>query len=316
MYNFFKTKEWAIWAYGGGIALVILLIMQTWLSVQLNEWYRSFYDILQNVENYRLKDFWASLFDFMYIAMPYVFLIAITNFLSRTYALRWRQAIAEDMTIKWLKTTFKIEGASQRIQQDTERFSKIVESLGLEAIRGIMVLIAFLPILWKLSKELDIPIVGEIPGSLVWIALMVSFLGILISWFVGKKLPKLEYNNQVTEAAYRKPLVFAEDNRASCTKESLFSLFIGLRKNHEKLFLHLSYFDLWASLYSQAVVIIPYLIGGIGLFSGVLTLGMLIQIANCFGKVHESFAIVLNRWTAITELRSIHMRLTEFYKLI
>jgi len=314
MYSFFKNKEWRLWAYIGGAGLIVLLIGQTWLSVQLNTWYRDFYDILQNVQDHELQEFWKSLFTFLYICLPYIVIIAITNFLSRTYALRWRQSMAEGMVSLWIKSDKHVEGASQRIQQDSERFAKIVESLGLEFIRGTMALIAFLPILWGLSKELEVPVIGEIPGSLVWVALIISIGGIVVSWFVGKKLPRLEYNNQKTEAAYRKDLVLGEDNRINCTKKHSSILFSKLRKNHETLFLHLSYFDLWSSLYGQSVVIIPYLIGGIGLFSGVLTLGMLVQIANCFGKVHESFAIVLNRWTDINELRSIHLRLTEFYK--
>ena len=316
MYTFFKSRQWAVWAYLGGVGIILLLVAQTYCAVLLNEWYRSFYDILQNVELHVISEFWASLTTFMYIVMPYVLIVMATNFLSRLYTLRWRQAMAEDMTERWMKTTIKIEGCSQRIQQDSERMAKILGSLGVEIIRGIMVLIAFIPILWTLSKELDIPLIGCQSGSLVYIAMGLSFFGIIVSWFVGYKLPKLEYNNQVTEAAYRKPLVHAEDDRSTTSNSFLSIKFKELRKNHETLFLHLSYFDLWASLYGQAVVIVPFLIGGIGLFKGILTLGMLVQISNCFSKVHESFAIILNRWPAINELRSIHLRLTEFYKLM
>lgn len=316
MYTFFKNKHWAMWAYLGGFCIILLLISQTYCSVLLNDWYRHFYDILQNVEKNTLADFWDSLFKFMLIALPYVLIISVTNFLSRIYMLRWRQAIAEDMSGKWLSTNSMIEGASQRIQEDTARFAQILGSLGIEIIRGVMVLIAFIPILWTLSSTLIVPLFGKAAGSLVWYAIIISFGGIIVSWFVGIKLPILEYNNRKTEAAYRKQLVFGEDNRQLITNESLFSLFTGLRLNHQTLYLHQSYFDLWASFYSQFVVIIPYIIGGVGLFDGTLTLGMLVQISNCFGKVHESFSIVLNRWTAITELRSIYIRLKEFYNIL
>jgi peptide/bleomycin uptake transporter len=316
MYSFFKCKAWAIWAYLGGVGIISLIIAQTYCAVLLNEWYGVFYTILQNVELHTINEFWLSLATFIYIAMPYVFLIAITNFVSRVYMLRWRQSIAEDMSSKWIHTNTMIEGASQRIQEDTARFAQILGSLGIEAIKGIAVLTAFIPILWALSISLVVPIFGKTTGSLVWFALIISVGGIIISWFVGIKLPKLEYNNRKTEAAYRKELVLGEDKRDSITNESLFSLFTGLRLNHQRLYLHQSYFDLWASLYGQSVVILPFLIGGEGLFSGILTLGMLIQISNCFSKVNDSFSIILNRWTAITELRSIHLRLTEFYKLM
>lgn len=316
MLKFFKSKDWFAWAYLGGLLLIGLLVTQTVIAVKLNTWYRDFYDVLQNIQDHTLQEFWGLLMVFLYLASPYTILIAFTNFVSRTYTLRWRESITFDLTGKWLSCKEDIEGASQRIQQDTERFAQIVESLGLEVIRGLMVLIAFLPILWGLSENLELPYFGYVPGALVWVALVISLSGICVSWVVGSKLPGLEYNNQKTEAAFRKNLVLGEDNRKVTSNSTIADLFYSLKKNHERLFLHLSYFDLWSNTYSQCVVIIPYLIGGVGLFSGILTLGMLVQIANCFGKVHESFSILLHRWTAVTELRSIYIRLNEFYKLL
>ena len=54
----------------------------------------------------------------------------------------------------WKKIAHEIEGASQRLQQDPERFARIVERLGLGLFRAILTLIAFIPILWNLSAEL------------------------------------------------------------------------------------------------------------------------------------------------------------------
>jgi len=60
------------------------------------------------------------------------------------------------------------------------------------------------------------------------------------------------------------------------------------------------------------MVIVPYLIMGSALFTGLITLGVLVQVSNAFSKVRESFSIFISNWTTITELRSIHKRLTEF----
>ena len=87
-------------------------------------------------------------------------------------------------------------------------FAKIVESLGLQIVRAIMLLIAFLPILWGLSSNVVIPFFKDISGSLVWVSLVASLGGLIISWIVGIKLPGLEYNNQKVEAAFRKELVY------------------------------------------------------------------------------------------------------------
>jgi len=176
-----------------------------------------------------------------------------------------------------------------------------------------MTLIAFIPILWELSEKVDVPILRDIEGSLVWGALTVSLGGLIISWIVGSKLPGLEYNNQKVEAAFRKDLVLAEDNKQDYGKpETLMELFTGIRFNYQRLYMHYGYFDLWVTSYDQFMVIVPYLVMGRGFFTGVITLGVMVQVSNAFQKVHGGFALFLHNWTTITELRSIHKRLHEF----
>ena len=151
------------------------------------------------------------------------------------------------------------------------------------------------------------------PGSLVWIALGVSIGGLIISWFVGIKLPHLEYNNQRVEAAFRKELVYAENDKKNYAQTpAIVELFTGLKFNYYRLFLHYGYFNIWLTSFSQFLVIVPYMIMGGGLFTGAITLGILVQVSNAFSQVRESFSVFINNWTTITELRSIHRRLKEF----
>jgi peptide/bleomycin uptake transporter len=51
---------------------------------------------------------------------------------------------------------------------------------------------------------------------------------------------------------------------------------------------------------------------GPGLFTGAMTLGVLIQTSSAFREVQGSFSLFLQNWTRITELRSIYKRLMEF----
>ena len=227
--------------------------------------------------------------------------------------MRWRQAMTFMYIPRWRTVEEEIEGASQRIQEDCNRFARIVESLGLQVVRAVMTLVAFIPVLWGLSEHVDIPFFSDIPGSLVWTALVVSVGGIVISWFVGWKLPGLEYNNQKVEAAFRKDLVLGEDDKQNYAQpETLWSLFTGIRFNYQRLYLHYGYFDTWMITYDQFMVIVPYLIVGPGLFTGAIMLGILVQVSNAFQKVHGGFALFLHNWTTITELRSIWKRLHEF----
>ncbi|EAJ8655455.1 putative transporter [Campylobacter coli] len=258
-------------------------------------------------ESYSASDFYALILVFLAIAIPYVLIATINIY------------FADD----------NIEGSSQRIQEDTYNFSKIVESLGLSFIRALMTLVAFIPILWtlsdvvskalfaNLSENSSFYFLKNIDGLLVYVALLISLGGLIVSWFVGIKLPGLEYNNQKAEAAFRKELVYAEDNRKEYAKnETMIELFTGLKFNYKRLFLHYGYFNIWLILFEQMIVIVPFLIMAPGLFAGAIGLGIVMQINNAFDQVRSSFSVFITNWTTITQLRSIHKRLKEFEKNI
>jgi len=273
--SFFRSKKWLRWAYGGAILLIVLIYAKVSLSVKLNDWYGDFYDLLQKANEHSVTEFWAGMKLFMYIVIPWILLDTATWYFTRVYSLRWREAINYDYLPRWRNVSEEIEGASQRIQEDTYKFAKIVESLGSQIIDSILTLVAFTPVLWALSGRVEIQYLKNIPGS----------------------------------------LVYGEDdkqNYASIPK--LAELFMGIKFNYHRLFLHYGYFDLWRGLYFQFMVIVPYLVMGPGLFTGLITLGILMKVSNSFDQVRSSLSIFINNWTAITELRSIWMRLHEFEK--
>ena len=311
--SFFLNKKRLWWSWGGGLLLALSLLIQVTITVKINQWYKGFYDVLQKPMDYSISVFWDKIFEFTYLALPYVVLATFTAYFTRLYAFRWREAITFDYMPLWTSGNVKIEGSAQRLQEDTMRFAKIVESLGLQVVRAIMTLIAFTPILWTLSDKVIVPVFKDIPGSLVWVALATSLGSMLISWFVGWKLPGLEYNNQKVEAKFRKELVYGEDDRTTYAKpETILELFTGIKFNYHRLYLHYGYFDIWVNVYDQFMVIVPYLVMAPGLFTGAITLGFVIQVSNAFQRVHGSFSLFTQNWTTITELRSIHKRLKEF----
>ena len=317
--SFFCTRKWLLWSWGGLLILLSSLWLQVSLTVAINEWYGGFYDLMQNSATYFDRSqvgidlFYDKLYDFCILAMPYVIIATITNWFTRVYGLRWREAITFDYLPKWRDVTEDIEGASQRIQEDTHKFAEIIENLGLQIVRSIMTLIAFIPVLWELSAKTDIPFFGMEGGSLVWFALVISVGGLIITWFVGAKLPGLEYNNQKVEAAFRKELVFGEDDKSNYARpETILELFTGIKFIYQRLFNHYGYVDVWVNSYDQFMVIVPYLLVGPGLFTKLITLGVVVQVSNAFRKVHEGFGVFLYQFTTITELRSIWKRLSEF----
>ncbi|TQR59576.1 putative transporter [Campylobacter troglodytis] len=276
-------------------------------------------------ESYNINDFYALIGVFLCIALPYVVIATINIYFASVYAFKWREAMTFEYLNFWKNKDDNIEGSSQRIQEDIYNFSKIVESLGLAFIRALMTLIAFIPILWLLSGDISkslfegisdesiFAVFKHIDGLLVYVALFISLGGLVISWFVGIKLPGLEYNNQKAEAAFRKELVYAEDDRRNyAATETMIELFTGLKFNYKRLFLHYGYFNIWLILFEQIIIIVPFLIVAPALFAGAIGLGIVMQMSNAFAQVRSSFSVFITNWTKITELRSIHKRLSEF----
>jgi peptide/bleomycin uptake transporter len=207
----------------------------------------------------------------------------------------------------------RIEGASQRVQEDTMRFATIMEGLGVNIVDSVMTLFAFLPVLFALSAHVDqLPLVGAIPAPLLNAAIFWSLFGTVLLAVVGIKLPGLEFRNQRVEAAYRKELVYGEDNAARAQPPTVRELFADVRHNYFRLYFHYMYFNVFRGMYLQADNIFSYLILIPTIAAGKITFGILQQILTAFGQVSNSFQYLVNSWTTIVELISIYKRLAAF----
>ena len=205
------------------------------------------------------------------------------------------------------------EGASQRVQEDTLKFARIMEGLGVELLRSLMTLIAFLPILWGLSKQITmLPFFGEVNHALVWVAIISALGGTVLLAAVGFKLPGIEYDIQKEEAAYRKELVLGEDNVKRAGISNVDLLYGNVRKIHFKMYFHYLYFNAVKWSYLQGMVIVPYVALAPTIVTGAITLGFVQQIARAFNKVENSLQYLVRSWPIIVELISVQRRLSEF----
>jgi peptide/bleomycin uptake transporter len=184
-------------------------------------------------------------------------------------------------------------------------------------MRSVMTLFAFLPILWTLSEKItELPWIGPVSQSLVWVAIVFALAGTVLMAAVGIKLPGLEFQNQRVEAAFRKELVYGEDDRDRATPERFSALFTDVRRNYFLLFFHYMYFDVARYAYLQFGVLVPYIALGPTLATGAITLGIMQQIVRAFGRVESSFQYLVNSWTTIVELISVFKRLRAFERRI
>ena len=314
--SFFLSRRWLPWSVLG----TLLILLATWyrvqLDVQINEWFGTFYDLVQKAlsapGSITAPQYWQQIMTFFSIAMIYITVAVFIDFFTRHYVFRWRQAMNDYYMKHWQKLR-TVEGAAQRVQEDTMRFARIVEGLGVELMRSLMTLAAFLPILWGLSDKItSVPIIGAIPHSLVWISIGWALFGTLLLAVTGVLLPGLEFQNQRVEAAYRKELVYGEDDPSRASPPVAASLFEGVRRNYFRLYFHYLYFDVVKWSYLQASVLVPLVAMGPTVIAGVFTLGMFQQIARAFDKVTDSFQYLVLSWSTIIELISVYKRLRAF----
>ena len=316
MFRFFTARKWLMWAWLGSAIILGSLWVQVKIDVKINEWFGVFYDMIQKAlatpNAITLQEYFASLLSFITLAGIYIALYVAISFFTAHFLFRWRTAMVE-----WYHSVYdkarNIEGASQRVQEDTIKFTRIMEGLGTSFIESVMVLIQFVPILLGLSIGIPIFFFGDwqyglITGALVWTLGGTAFL-IGLGWIL--RLVGVEYDLQKKEAAYRKILVIAEDD-GNVRPKRIDELFADVRSIHFLSYVRYLYFNVGRMAYLQANVLSAYVFLAPAIVAGVVTLGVMQQIIRAFGRVEGSMQYLLKAWPTIIELASVYKRLREF----
>ena len=320
MFRFFKLRKWFMWSWVGSFTILLSLWVQVIIDVKINEWFGVFYDMIQKAlatpNAITIEEYWATLVSFISLAGVYIALYVVIIFFTSHFLFRWRASMVE-----WYHTVYdkagKIEGASQRVQEDTIKFTRYMEDLGTSFIESVMLLIQFIPILLGLSIGIPIFFFGDwqyglITGALLWTIGGTIFL-IGLGWLL--RLVGVEYDVQKKEAAYRKLLVIAEDD-GNIRPKKIEELFDDVRSIHFLSYLRYLYFNVGRMAYLQANVLSAYVFLAPAIVAGVVTLGVMQQIIRAFGRVEGSMQYLLKAWPTIIELASVYKRLREFEALI
>ena len=316
MFRFFKLRKWFLWSWVGSFTILLSLWVQVIIDVKINEWFGVFYDMIQKAlatpNAITIEEYWATLVSFISLAGVYIALYVVIIFFTSHFLFRWRASMVE-----WYHTVYdkagKIEGASQRVQEDTIKFTRYMEDLGTSFIESVMLLIQFIPILLGLSIGIPIFFFGDwqyglITGALLWTIGGTVFL-IALGWLL--RLVGVEYDVQKKEAAYRKILVIAEDD-GNIRPKTINELFEDVRSIHYLKYLRYLYFNIGRMAYLQANVLSAYVFLAPAIVAGVVTLGVMQQIIRAFGRVEGSMQYLIKAWPTIIELASVYKRLREF----
>lgn len=321
LFDFFHKGSLAqrAWAWGGLVVFLGHQLFGAYLAWAINGWMERFYDLVQttgeagsgNAENRQemRARVYDSLWEFSIIVAPAVAVHPIAGLVRNWWVFTWRRALMTSYLNRWNTTVPAIEGAAQRVHEDTQRFASGLQSCVAVVVNSVFTLIVFCPVLYSLDPQLMGIAVGAAVG------------GLGVSMLVGWPLVGLEVNNQVVEAELRTKLVLLEKNPFSIYSVGTpFTPFIrtfhALTLNYRKLYLSFAALSTWLSLYEQVAVLLPYMLVAPRLFADrpedVFTLGKLVKVSNSFGKVFDSLNVISDRWLEINAWRSCLRRLREF----
>lgn len=323
-------------AWLGLLIFVAHALFKAWLKQALNKWYNEFYDEVQtampaaetldagsgpeNLLHQRRKTVNELLVQFCLIVAPSILVNPVAKYCAQRWTYAWRVALLRSYLTAWNPVGSTVEGAAQRLHEDTQRFSDGLFSCFATLLDSVLTLVVFSPILTGLGRKVAPPVHGWDSHWLFIIAVSGALGGILTSALVGRKLVGLEVANQQVEARLRTKLVLLAERPDEAPPPPVANSFQMVLKdmwqNYHRLFTQFVLMNTWLGTFDQAWVIIPYMLCAPLLFaddpSRRISLGTLVATSNAFGKVFDSLAVLSDSWPAVNAFRSVMRRLSEF----
>ncbi len=310
-------------------AVVGLELSVVAVTVALNYWYNSFYTALQNRD---VAGFWWNIGVFCVLAAIYTVVAVYQTYLNQWLQIRWRRFMTQTYLRQWLNTAnhYRMQlvgdaadNPDQRIADDLQMFVQSTLSIGLGILNSVVTLISFVVILWNLSAAAPLHLFGrqlDIPGYLVWAALLYAVIGTALTHLIGWRLIPLNFLQQRYEADFRFNLVRTRENSeqiAALHGEAAererhgnrFGLVVGNWLDIMRRTKKLTFFT---ASYNQAAQIFPYVMAGPAYLAGITQLGDLMQTANTFDKVQSALLYFLKAYTEIAQYQAVVQRLAGF----
>jgi putative ATP-binding cassette transporter len=311
------------------ISVIALQLFQVWLNVKFNSWYNTFYTALQN------KDwgvFITQLGVFSILAAAFIVTAVYQLYLQQWLQIRWRRWLTDRYLGRWLGqgTHYRMrlkgdqaDNPDQRIADDVRMFINSTLDIGISLLGSIVTLVSFVVILWNLSAATPLMIGSEnynIPGYLVWAALIYAVIGTWVTHLVGRPLVKLNFDQQRYEADFRFSLVRLRENAEQVTLLSgeeaeegrLRDRFANVVRNWYGIMQRTKRLTFLTAGYNQVAIIFPFLVVSPVYFFGAMTLGGLMQVASAFGQVQSSLSFFVTAYTNIADWKAVLDRLAGF----
>lgn len=319
-----KLKAWSM-------LLVVLVsnLLIVYGFVEINQWNNRLYSALQNGNEH---EFFKQALIWIPITFALVATFNVNYYFKSILSFTWRKWLTDQLSHKWLKNNnfYRVmqlaqspDNPDQRISEDLKNFTFNSLELFLVFFKETINLISFSVILWNLSGNFNLEnLIGiniEIPGYLVWIALLYAVIGTYIAILIGRPLVQLDYTQEKYEANFRYSLMRIREKREEIALHreinpeihNLRDCFDDIKTNFYSIVLRTFYLDIWRNLLYQLDTIFPFLVAAPMFFIGAFTLGTLMQVVDAFKQVKGSLSMIVKSFTIISAWIATSRRLTQ-----
>lgn len=196
-------------------------------------------------------------------------------------------------------------------------------NIGIGLLNSIVTLASFVVILWTLSSAAPLHLFGrdiDIPGYMVWGALIYAALGTWLTHLIGWPLVGLDFRQQKYEADFRFNLVRVRENSEqialldgdSAERQRLLTRFGAVVENWLGIMSRTKKVTAFTASYSQASVIFPYILVAPAYFANKMQLGGMMQTASAFGSVQGALSFFISTYRSLAEWQAVVARLNGF----
>ena len=322
-----SPEKWK--ARGLLVSVIALNLIMVYLLVRINDWYRIFYDALQA---YDMASFWPLIGEFTVLAFIYIVIAVYAVYLRQMLTINWRTWMTEQYLSRWMRGQVyyqlqvlrsDTDNPDQRISEDINQFVSLTLTLLIGILKQLTTLGAFAVVLWNLSGVVTVPIGGTeltIYGYMFWLSLLYSGLGTYFVHIVGKKLIRLNFDQQRYEADFRFSMMRMRENSESIAfyrgemAESVGfkERFANVIKNYWGLMRRTKLLNFYVNGYGQLAIIFPLIMAAPRYYAGEMALGGLMQTMSAFGRVQDALSFFVDSYSSIAELAAVIQRLSGF----
>ncbi|MDB5371879.1 MAG: hypothetical protein JWP04_521 [Belnapia sp.] len=305
-----------------------LTLLQIAIQVRFNIWNRDFFNALESRDR---TAFFGQMGLFLGLTAASMVTAVFQLYVRQMLQLHWREWLVFRLQHRWLsqgrhyQINFLPDAADnpdQRISENTRWATAIAVDMAVGLVSAVLMLISFVGILWTLSGPLHVALGAsefDIPGYMVWAALLYAGIGSALTWVIGRPMVAANIRRNEAESDHRFALVRLRESSEGVAliggeadeERGLKQAFgavakamLDLMRSERRL--------MWlTSAYGMLLTVFPVLVASPRYFAGAITLGVLMQISSAFGQVTSSLNWFVDNFPRIADWRSHVARVVE-----